>query len=256
MMTPDRFSPDFEGAIVRPSPNFEDRKDHGSPRFLILHYTGMESAEAAEKLLTSPESKVSAHYVVREEGTVVQLVQEQARAWHAGDSFWAGVSDINSNSIGIEIVNGGPLLDWPEFPDKQIAAVVTLCRTITERYSIEPRYVLAHSDIAPHRKTDPGHKFPWKVLYECGIGHWVGPAPISGGRFMSVGESGRPIEAYQSMLALYGYGIEITGTFDERTRLVTEAFQRHFRPEKIDGVADVSTIDTLHRLLGSLKSLT
>ena len=249
------FKPDFEGAIVRPSPNYEIRKDAVKPRFLILHYTGMENAEAAEKLLETPESKVSAHYVVREDGTVVQMVGEKYRAWHAGESFWGGVTDINSNSIGIEIVNGGPLLDWPDFPEKQINVVIKLCRSIIDRYSIEQRYVLGHSDIAPHRKTDPGEKFPWGILHDNGIGHWVKPAPIAGGRFMSSGESGRPVEAYQSMLALYGYGIEITGVFDDRTRLVTEAFQRHFRPDKIDGVADVSTIDTLHRLLGTLKSL-
>ena len=255
-MSAETFKADYQGAIVRPSPNFEERKDGAKPQFLILHYTGMENAESAEQLLCSPEAKVSAHYVVEEDGKVVQLVQEAFRAWHAGESFWRGITDVNSNSIGIEIVNGGPLLNFPDYPEKQIISVIKLCQSIIERYSIEPRNVLAHSDIAPHRKTDPGEKFPWETLFKAGIGHFVRPAAISGGRFMTNGESGRPVEAYQSMLALYGYGIDITGSFDERTQLVTKAFQRHFRPQKVDGVADVSTIDTLHRLLGTLKSLT
>ncbi|WP_297322367.1 N-acetylmuramoyl-L-alanine amidase [uncultured Bartonella sp.] len=255
-MTEKMFNPDYQGAVVRPSPNFEDRKNAAKPQFLILHYTGMENAESAETLLCSPPAKVSAHYVVEEDGRIVQLVGEAFRAWHAGESFWHGVTDINSHSIGIEIVNGGPLLNFPDYPQKQIAAVIALCRSIIARHGILARNVLGHSDIAPYRKIDPGEKFPWASLYKNGVGHFVQPAEISGGRFMSMGESGRPVEAFQSMLALYGYGVDITGVFDERTRLVTEAFQRHFRPKKIDGVADVSTIDTLHRLLGTLKKLT
>lgn len=254
-MTMQNFKPDYESAIVRPSPNFEPRKDNVKPQFLILHYTGMENAEAAETLLESPDSKVSAHYVVRQDGVVVQMVREIDRAWHAGESVWNGIQDVNSHSIGIEIDNPGPLGNFPDFAERQIETVISLCRSIQARHQIASRYVLGHSDIAPHRKIDPGEKFPWKKLFENGIGHWVLPKAISGGRFMTIGESGRPVEAYQSMLALYGYGIDITGEFDERTRIVTEGFQRHFRPEKVDGVADVSTIDTLHRLLGTLGSL-
>ncbi|EJF89075.1 N-acetylmuramoyl-L-alanine amidase [Bartonella tamiae] len=250
------FMADYEGALIRPSPNFEARKGGLCPQMLILHYTGMKTADEAEKRLESAQSKVSAHYVVREEGTIVQMVREKDRAWHAGESFWNGIHDVNSASIGIEIVNEGPLSDQPDFPKKQIEAVIKLCRSIIDRYSLLSRYVLAHSDIAPARKEDPGEKFPWDLLYRHDIGHFVTPVPISGGRFMTIGESGRPVEAYQSMLALYGYGIEISGIFDERTRLVTQAFQRHFRPQRIDGVADVSTIETLHRLLGTLKTLT
>jgi N-acetylmuramoyl-L-alanine amidase len=106
--------------------------------------------------------------------------------------------------------------------------------------------------VAPIRKVDPGENFPWKKLHIDGVGHWIDPAQISGGRFFQFGESGQPIEALQSMLSLYGYGIEITGNFCERTKGVVEAFQRHFRPQLVDGIADFSTIDTLHRLLKSL----
>ncbi|WP_182418990.1 N-acetylmuramoyl-L-alanine amidase [Bartonella sp. HY038] len=247
--------PDFECAILRPSPNFNERSDNTKPHILILHYTGMNDAEAAESLLQDPASQVSCHYVVREDGTIVQMVAESKRAWHAGKSMWQGQDDINSKSIGIEIVNQGPLGNFPDFPSLQIKAVVELCQSIINRHNVGARYVLAHSDIAPERKIDPGEKFPWKDLADNGIGQFVSPSPLGGGRFMSLGESGRPVEAFQSMLALYGYPIEITGSFDENTKIVTEAFQRHFRPALVDGVADASTIDTLHRLLQRLERL-
>jgi len=222
---------------------------------LIMHYTGMESAEAAEQHLQSSESEVSAHYVVREDGKVVQMVAETARAWHAGESVWQGERDINSRSIGIEVVNAGPLRDFPPFPTAQIAALVRLSRDIILRHGIEARHVLGHSDIAPMRKIDPGEKFPWDELAVAGIGHYVLPQPVSSGRFMARGESGQPVAALQSMLALYGYGLEINGVFDEITESIIRAFQRHFRPVRVDGVADASTIATLHHLLADLQAL-
>lgn len=246
---------DYMHAVLRPSPNFGERRNGLTPSMLIMHYTGMEDADAAECKLADPQAEVSAHYVVREDGTVVQMVAEKCRAWHAGDSKWQGRQDINSRSIGIEIVNQGPLGNFPDYPEQQIAAVIALSKDIMTRHAIMPRHVLAHSDIAPLRKIDPGTKFPWKTLFDAGIGHYVEPAPLGGGRFMTLGESGRPVEAFQSMLALYGYGLTINGNFDEETQAVTCAFQRHFRPDQVDGVADASTIETLHRLLGRLEAL-
>jgi len=246
---------DYAGAIVRPSPNFGPRKDVSKPQFIILHYTGMETGEAAETLLLSAHSQVSAHYVVREDGTVVQMVSEKKRAWHAGESRWQNITDMNSHSIGIEVVNCGEFKNFPKFPEVQIAALVALCSDIIARYDIAARCVLGHSDIAPERKTDPGQSFPWQTLYQNGIGHWVTPTPIMGGPFMARGDSGMPVEAYQSMLAVYGYNLPLTTVYDAQTEWVTKAFQRHFRPEKIDGVADFSTVDTLHRLLASLRQL-
>lgn len=246
------FAPDHEGARVRPSPNFGPRRDGKRVTTLILHYTGMENGEAAEALLASPESEVSAHYVVHEDGRIVQMVPESERAWHAGKSFWQGETDINSCSIGIEIVNQGPHGDFPDFPDAQIEGVIALCRDICARHSIRPERVLAHSDIAPSRKIDPGEKFPWAWLHRAGIGHWVEPAPIRGGRFLALGDRGQPVEALQSMLALYGYQVPIDGVFGMETEAAIKGFQRHFRSQKVDGVADVSTIETLHRLLSSL----
>lgn len=247
---------DHAGASLDPSPNFGPRRDGKAPAFVILHYTGLATAEEAVEILKSPDMEVSAHYLVHEDGRIVQMVSEKARAWHAGKSFWKGETDINSASIGIEIVNPGDLEGYPPFKDRQIEAVIGLCRDICERHAIRPENVLAHSDIAPARKTDPGHNFPWKRLHEAGIGHYIEPRPIRGGRFLALGERGQPVEALQSMLALYGYGIEITGVFDDSTETVIKAFQRHFRPQNVDGVADVSTIDSLYRLIFSLQNVT
>ncbi|CAN7364343.1 N-acetylmuramoyl-L-alanine amidase [Phyllobacterium sp. LjRoot231] len=249
------FDPDHLRADVHASPNFGPRKDGKRPSFLILHYTGMETGEAAESWLANPKSEVSAHYIVYENGRVVQMVPESERAWHAGQSSWKGETDINSRSIGIEIVNGGPLLEFPDYPGPQIDALIDLCKGIVSRHGIRPESVLAHSDIAPARKIDPGEKFPWPVLYDAGVGHWVSPSPVRGGRFISLGDQGQPVEALQSMLALYGYGVPIDGVFGPSTQLGVLAFQRHFRPEKVDGVADMSTIETLHKLLSALPTL-
>lgn len=248
------FAPDFVGADVRVSPNFGPRAEGARPDLLILHYTGMETGDAAEAWLCAQESEVSSHYLVHEDGRVVQMVREGDRAWHAGKGSWKGRADVNSWSIGIEIVNPGPLAQFPDFPDVQIAAVIELARDICARHHISPERVLAHSDVAPGRKIDPGERFPWSKLAEKGVGHYVQPAPIQGGRFLAMGDRGEPVEALQSMLSVYGYGLEINGLFDEMTKLVVEAFQRHFRPARVDGVADRSTIETLHRLLIALPA--
>lgn len=245
------FTADYAGARVVPSPNHGERAGGVAPDIILLHYTGMPTAEGARDWLCREESQVSCHYLVYEDGRVDQLVPESRRAWHAGKSIWQGETDINSRSIGIEIANQGhPAL--PDFPAKQIEAVVELCRDCGDRWSIAPERVLAHSDVAPIRKVDPGEKFPWNVLFEGGVGHWVPPAPIGGGRFFQKGDQGQPVEAIQSMLGLYGYGIEVTGVFCEKTEGAVAAFQRHFRPAQVDGIADISTLDTLHRLLSTL----
>jgi len=250
------FACDYVGATPAPSPNFGTRAGGRSPDMILLHYTGMETTEGALKWLCAPESQVSCHYFVHEDGRVEQLVREADRAWHAGKSLWKGESDINSASIGIEIANAGHPGGLPDFPDAQIDAVAELCRDCGERWGIAPERVLAHSDVAPVRKVDPGERFPWGRLHAAGVGHWVEPAPVSGGRFFQTGDAGQPVEALQTMLSLYGYGIEINGVYDERTEGVVAAFQRHFRPGRVDGIADFSTIDTLHRLLSALPRLT
>lgn len=249
------FPPDHDGAEVRVSPNFGARRDCSKPDLILLHYTGMQTAESAEAWLCDPVSEVSSHYLVHEDGRIVQMVRESDRAWHAGKGSWRGHSDINSHSVGIEIVNPGHTFGYPDFPDAQIDAVISLCRGVAERHGIRPERVLAHSDVSPGRKIDPGEKFPWPVLFAAGVGHLVEPAPIGGGRFLTLGDRGEPVEALQSMLALYGYGVDISGDYDQCTATVVEAFQRHFRTARIDGVADRSTIETLHKLLLALPAL-
>ena len=249
--------PDYAGAKVRPSPNFGPRNNGIIPDAIILHYTGMASGALAEARLCDGSTEVSAHYLVHEDGRIVQMVPEAARAWHAGASFWAGATDMNSHSIGIEIANAGhpnadPLQPAPAFEASQIQALVALCQSIIQRWNIKSERVLAHSDVSIGRKIDPGEMFPWAELSAAGIGHFVQPSPIRGGRFFAQGDSGQPVEALQSMLALYGYKVPINGDFDLETEKVVNAFQRHFRPERIDGVADASTIETLHRLLKSI----
>ena len=216
---------------------------------ILLHYTGMVDATAALERLRTPASQVSAHYFVFEDGRVMQLVQESRRAWHAGDAIWAGDTDINSCSIGIEIANPGHDYGYADFPRRQIAAVTALCRGILTRNTIPPTRVLAHSDVAPARKQDPGEKFPWQTLHESGVGHWVKPARITNGPLLSLGDRGDAVAAMQQSLADYGYGIAVNGNYNSAMHEVVAAFQRHFRPGRVDGVSDASTRATLQDLL-------
>jgi len=239
-------------AEVRESPNHGERRGGAKPDMILLHYTGMANAEAAVTKLCTSGTEVSAHYVVMEDGYVIQCVPEARRAWHAGAAMWEGGSDINSCSIGIEIANPGHDHGYPDFPKRQIAAVTALCRSIFTRHPIPPWRVLAHSDVAPTRKQDPGEKFPWRLLSDSGIGLWVNPAPITqGGAVFVLGESDPAIGEMQELLVKYGYDIAVSGSFDVATRDVVAAFQRHFRPARVDGVADASTITTLKALLAA-----
>ncbi|MBL8908943.1 MAG: N-acetylmuramoyl-L-alanine amidase [Rhizobiales bacterium] len=241
--------------VFRPSPNIEPRKGGVKPDILLVHYTEMESAQAACDWLCDPASKVSCHYLVDEDGSIVQMVDEAMRAWHAGASSWQGESDINSRSIGIEIQNPGPRFGYRAFPDVQMRAVIALSKDIIARNSIRPERVLAHSDVAPGRKIDPGALFDWHLLHEEGIGHWVAPAPIDDGAGLMAGDSGSEVERLQSVLAGYGYGLPVTGIFDARTTAVVSAFQLHFRQERVDGIADRSTVETLDRLVAALDQV-
>jgi N-acetylmuramoyl-L-alanine amidase len=243
------FSPDFAAAEVLPSPNFGERRGVAAPDLLILHYTGTKTAEEALARLRDPAAEVSSHYLVFEDGRVAELVPEALRAWHAGVSSWEGTSDINSRSIGIEIANPGHEFGYPDFPQKQIKAVIALCQDIIARHRIRADRVLAHSDVAPGRKQDPGEKFPWRQLHKAGVGHWVMPSRGGKGAALKAGDGGADVLALQEELAAYGYGISASGEFDSATANVVAAFQRHFRPARVDGVADASTRITLQKLL-------
>ena len=236
-------------ADVVPSPNCDERQG-GPPDMILLHYTGMKDGPSALTRLTTQDSKVSAHYVVFEDGRIVQCVPEAMRAWHAGVSVWAGEIDVNSRSIGIEIVNPGHDFGYPAFPLRQIAAVIALCKSILTRHRIPGDRILAHSDVAPNRKQDPGEKFPWELLSESHVGHWVRPAPLSlEGPGLKLGETSEAVRRLQRQLQTYGYGIDDTGSYGEQTQIVVTAFQRHFRQERIDGIADASTLLTMRALM-------
>lgn len=238
---------------VVPSPNHDERT--APPDIILLHYTGMESADAALQRLCDPEARVSSHYMVFESGSIVQLVPEERRAWHAGISSWEGATDINARSIGIEIANPGHDFGYPEFGKRQIAATITLCRGIIAHRQIRRDRVLAHSDVAPSRKRDPGEKFPWRLFAESGVGLWVEPVAITDWLSLIPGDSGDTVKELQASLAEYGYGVEVSGQYDEITKDVVTAFQRHFRPAQVDGLADTSTRETLRKLLAARAAL-
>lgn len=208
--------------IDAPSPNFDARDLPVS--MLVLHYTGMESAQAAIDRLRDPEAKVSAHYLVDEDGTILRLVDERHRAWHAGRSHWRGITDVNSASIGIEIVNPGHEFGYRPFPEAQMGALIPLVADIKERHGITRGNVVGHSDVAPARKQDPGELFNWHALARLRLAL---PRPTR-----SLVDPGWPDAGF--MLALERFGYDVT---DEEAAVT--AFQRRFRPELIDGEIDM-----------------
>lgn len=227
------------------SPNVDDRPPGCAVDTLILHYTGMPTAAAALQRLCDPAAKVSAHYLIDEDGTVVRLVPEERRAWHAGVSEWRGRACLNDCSIGIELVNPGHEWGYRPFTEAQYEGCLALCRAIVARWPIPPSRVLAHSDVAPARKQDPGELFDWPRLAAAGIGLW--PRPGAG--------APRGVDQLQSELARLGYGVAPSGRLDEPTRLVVTAFQRHFRPARVDGHPDRATLACLDGLLALLQPL-
>jgi len=222
----------------------------------VLHYTGMQDAETALSRLTDPAPlagkypgpwqgpnvmsdavlpRVSAHYVVDEQGQVFSLVPEEHRAWHAGASSWEGEGDVNARSIGIEIVNGGHDFGLPEFPDGQIGAVIALLKDVFSRWpQLSPARVVAHSDIAPERKADPGEKFPWRRLADAGVSIW----PATLGQLPATDDM---VSRVQLQLGAIGYDVKQTGVMDNATKATLLAFQRRFRPADLSGVADEET---------------
>ena len=233
------------------SPNHDARR--GLIRFVVLHYTGMESGEAARNRLIDADAKVSAHYLVWEDGKVETLVTEDRRAWHAGVGEWQGITDLNSASIGIEIVNGGHDFainnELPAYPPEQIAAVSSLVHDILDRHSLSPDAVIGHSDLAPTRKQDPGEHFPWQHLAEQGVSIWPDSAEDNLTVLAGPDDGGREVALAQRALAEIGYKQEVTGRMDDTTRLTLAAFQRRFRPKGVDGLLDVQTLARLSALV-------
>ena len=235
--------------VERPSPNHGERKAvNGSTgvKLIVLHYTGMATAEQALVRLTDQTSQVSAHYVIVDDGAIYRLVAEDRRAWHAGVSYWRGLRDINSVSIGIEITNPGHEYGYRAFPQSQIDAVITLVRDIMTRHALDAAAVVGHSDIAPGRKIDPGELFPWQALAREGIGMWP---TLSGTKHL--------ITADQAMkqLSMIGYATPLSsdGGADilPSPNDVIAAFQRHYRPRKIDGILDGETLALIQTIAPS-----
>lgn len=232
--------------IYRASPNFGERPEGQGVEHIVLHYTGMPTAESAILHLCNEESMVSSHYVVDEAGQIFKLVEEDKRAWHAGTAYWRGERDLNSTSIGIEIVNPGHEHGYRDFPEPQMLAVEQLCEDILSRHPILAKNVVAHSDIAPSRKLDPGELFDWRRLAKKKIGLWPGAEHLEPTTVMfERGDRDSMVALSQLRLLEIGYEMEVTEVLDTPTSKVIEAFQRHYRPARIDGLLDQSTFDRI-----------
>ena len=237
--------------VDRSSPNWDERPgDAGPVDTLVLHYTGMVSAEAALARMTDARAKVSAHWCIGEDGTLWRLVPEEHRAWHAGVSEWRGRHSVNDFSIGIELVNPGHEHGYRPFPQAQMDALLGLARAIVARHPINPRNVVAHSDIAPTRRQDPGELFDWARLARAGIGLWPeeGEGPVREGLVLRQGDRGAAVLQRQECLRDVGYGIVADGDFGAATTAAVRAFQRHFRQTRVDGVIDGDTAAVLDRV--------
>ncbi len=229
--------------IERVSPNCDDRQAGMPIDMLILHYTGMQSAQAAIDRLCDPAARVSSHYVVDEDGAILRLVPEEKRAWHAGISCWRGHRDLNGRSVGIEIVNPGHEWGYRAFPALQMAAVCDLCLAILSCHPIPARNVVAHSDVAPDRKEDPGERFDWQGLARNGVGLWPEPAAelsTAGGK-----RDAAAMREVRHALAAIGYDVAPEGPLDPPLATVLRAFQRHWRQEAVTGEADAGTCANL-----------
>ena len=232
----------MSAVIERPSPNCDARPPGVAVAYLILHYTGMASAEAALARLCDPAAKVSAHYTIDEAGRIYAHVPEARRAWHAGRAHWRGETDLNARSVGIELVNPGHEFGYRPFPEPQMARLIALGREIAARYGLGPAAVLGHSDVAPTRKQDPGELFDWPRLAGAGLGLWPSTVP----------DTPTDLAEAQGLLGEIGYGLPRHGRLDPETEAVLVAFQRRYRPRRIDGRLDAETaglIAGLHALL-------
>jgi N-acetylmuramoyl-L-alanine amidase len=222
--------------IEQPSPNHDARPDGQAIDVLLLHYTGMKTGAEALERLCDPAARVSAHYMVEEDGRIFQLVSESRRAWHAGAAQWQDASDINARSIGVEIVNPGHEFGYRSFPAEQMAGVKRLCLDILARHPIPAARVLGHSDVAPLRKEDPGELFDWRGLAAAGIGLW----PESGSAAVLENAVGKALKRV-------GYGYTETDL-----PAVIRAFQRRYRPANLTGTADAETRRRLAALLAAI----
>ena len=225
------------------SPNFDPKKRKTNQiKFLILHYTGMKTEKAAINRLTDIESRVSAHYLIKQNGEIITLVPDLYTAWHAGKSVWKNYTSLNKNSIGIEIVNPGHDINYKKFSKIQLAALVRLSKFLIKKYRINLKNILGHSDIAPERKKDPGEKFPWKLLSKKKIGYWHNLNQNELIKNRNLKTSSKEKNLFLTNLFKIGYQKKFlyNSNFNRISfdQIISKAFQRRFRPEIINGKID------------------
>lgn len=244
--------------IEHASPNFDVRKS--AIDMLVVHYTGMKTAAESLVRLTDGviENRVSAHYLIEEDGRIHRLVQEEDRAWHAGVSYWAGERDINSCSIGIELQNPGWEFEYRAFPEPQMLAFIELAKDIVKRHGISPCRVLGHSDVAPTRKADPGELFDWERCAKDGVGFF--PTMVPGAKpemplFLPLEAGGASVQSAQEALNFIGYECDVHGRFDAKTLMVISAFQRHYRPARVDGTLDTDTAARIQAVADAVDAM-
>ena len=232
------------------SPNFDARPAGQRVDMIVVHYTGMQDGAAALARLCDPAAKVSAHYLIDEDGSQHVLVPETQRAWHAGIASWQGATDINARSIGIELVNPGHEWGYRPFQAAQMTRLLALIQGVVARHHLPPDRILGHSDVAPLRKADPGELFDWSLLARHGLGLWPSPdfRPSEHAPVLDPGSTGPAVIDLQLGLHTIGYGVEGSGLYDAATEAVVRAFQRHFRPGLVDGIADAETGSVIHHL--------
>ncbi|MBX7146570.1 MAG: N-acetylmuramoyl-L-alanine amidase [Alphaproteobacteria bacterium] len=237
----------YPDLIFHPSPNFNSRPIGQTINILLIHYTGMQNGSVALDRMCDPQSKVSAHYMIEENGDIFALVEEKNRAWHAGIGGWQNEDNINNCSIGIELVNPGHKFGYRPFQEKQMISLINLAKKILARHPIPPRHVLGHSDIAPLRKEDPGELFDWKRLADNGIGLYPDDTFIH--KDKNLYEWKNDIYQLKCNLRKFGYILGINSIYDDELKAVITAFQRHFHPHICDGLWNEECQNKLINLL-------
>ena len=229
--------------VQKLSPNYsKNLRSLKDIKFVIIHYTGMQSEIESIERLKDPKSKVSCHYLINRNGKIIQMVKDAYIAWHAGKSKWKKFINLNENSLGIELVNKGHRYGYQNFNSKQIASLISLCKNLKKKYAIPKENFLGHSDIAPLRKTDPGEKFPWKKLSNLKIGKWYQNKKIT-----NIPEKNLKIHFFKNLKKI-GYRYFELNNRDIKDKKIIKSFQQHYVPENVNGKIDKKTFKISHLL--------